>query len=127
VSRRDVAIYAIAGLGVWLNGALAFRMGGRVLFESGPWITALVAVVIAALVCLTLRATMGWRKARDSDAVTIAVIMALPGLFGEAGRQLVFTWATGLRADAAATFDAVIFFGNAALMSYALFKARRAP
>jgi ABC-type transport system involved in cytochrome bd biosynthesis fused ATPase/permease subunit len=126
MSRRDIVIYALAGLGVWLNGAISFRLGGRILFENGPLVTALVAVVIAALICLVLRATMNWRKASAADAVTIAVIMALPGLFGEAARQLVFPWATGLRTEEAATFASVIFFGNAVLLTYAVVVARRA-
>jgi len=126
MTRRDVAIYAAAGFSVWLNGAVTFRLGGRFLFESGPWVTVLVAVVIAALVCLIFRTAMVWRKAPASQAVTVAVLMALPGLFGETARQAVFPWATGLRADEAASFAAVIFFGNAVLLTYALMVSRRA-
>jgi hypothetical protein len=126
MTNRETLIYAVAGLGVWLNGAVTFRLGGRMLFESGPLVVALTGVVIAALVCLVFRATMRWRKAPDDQAVTVAVIMALPGLFGEAARQLVFTWATGLRPESASAFDAVIFFGNAALLTYAVMIARRA-
>jgi hypothetical protein len=126
VKRRDILIYLIGGLGVWLNGAVSFRLGGRILFENGPWVTALVGVVVAALVCGVLQFTMGWRKAKAADAVTVAVLMALPGLFGETARQTVFPWATGLRPDEAAQFAAVIFFGNAVLLSFALIKARAA-
>lgn len=124
MSRRDIVIYAIAGLGVWLNGAITFRLGGRILFENGPVVIAIVAVVIAALVCAAFRIAMTWRKAAASDAVTIAVVMALPGLFGEAARQLVFPWATGLKIADAPAFDAVIFFGNGVLLTYAMVKAR---
>jgi hypothetical protein len=125
VSGREALIYAGAGLLVWLNGAVAFRLGGRMLFTHGPAVTAVLALVIAALVCLALRATMAWRKADVSQSVEIAVIMALPGLFGEAARQVVFPWATGLPADDGSQFAAVIFFGNAALMTYALLCARQ--
>ncbi len=120
MSRRDRIIYVLVGLSAWLNGAIGFKLGGRVLFESGPLVTVLVAIVIAVLVCAVLRGTMGWRKADPSQAVTIAVIMALPGLFGETVRQLVFTAATGLPLAASPTFSAVIFFGNAVLLAYAL-------
>jgi hypothetical protein len=126
MSRREALIYGAAGLSVWLNGAVAFRLGGRMLFAHGPAVTLAVALVIAALVCLALRATMAWRKADASQSVEIAVIMALPGLFGEAARQVVFPWATGQPADLGPPFAAVIFFGNAALMTYALVRARRA-
>lgn len=46
---------------------------------------------------MVLRGTMAWRKADPAHSVTVAVVMALPGLFGEAVRQLVFPWATGLQ------------------------------
>jgi hypothetical protein len=125
MNRRDTIIYALLGMGAWLNGAIGFRLGGPALFESGPLVTAGVAIVIAGLVCAVLRAAMGWRKADRSQAVTIAVIMALPGLFGETARQLVFVSTTGLPLDASPTFSAVIFFGNAVLLTYAVFLARR--
>lgn len=126
MSRQDMLIYAVAGLVVWLNGAVAFRLGGRILFESGPLVTAFVAVVIAFLVCAAFRLAMDWRKTSASQAVTVAVVMALPGLFGEAARQLVFRWATGLTVDVAPTFAAVIFFGNAVLLTYAVIRSRQA-
>ena len=126
ISNKDMLTYALAGLGVWLNGAVTFRLGGRILFENGPPVSVVAAIAVAVAVCLVLRVTMAWRKAPDSQAVAIAVIMALPGLFGETVRQLVFPWATGLQPATAATFAATIFFGNAVLLTYALFKARRA-
>lgn len=124
--NRDLAIYAATGLSVWLNGAVTFRLGGRFLFDSGPLVSASVGLAIAALVCVAFRATLAWRKGRSSDAVTVAVVMALPGLFAEAGRQIVFRWATGLSIESAPTFDAVIFFGNAVLLTYAFVVSRRA-
>ena len=125
MTPRDVTIYAAVGLSVWLNGAVTFRLGGRFLFENGPGVTAAVAVVIALLVCLAFRATLAWRKGPANQAVTVAVIMALPGLFGEALRQLAFHWATGLAVATAPTFAAVILFGNGVLLTYAVILQRR--
>jgi hypothetical protein len=125
MSNRDLLIYAAVGLSVWLNGAVTFRLGGCFLFENGPLVSVIVGLVIAALVCVAFRATLAWRKGRPSDAVTVAVVMALPGLFAETARQIVFPWATGLAVQIAPTFDAVIFFGNAVLLTYALIVARR--
>jgi len=71
------------------------------------------------------RTAMAWRKAPASQAVTIAVIMALPGLFGEAIRQLLFGWATGLATPTAPVFAATIFFGNGVLLTYAVIKQQR--
>ena len=82
MSRRDAVIYALAGLGIWLNGAVSFRLGGTLLFHNGPLVIAAVAAGVAILVCLAFRVTFAWRKGRRSQAVTAAVLMALPGLFG---------------------------------------------
>ena len=125
MTNRDYWIYALVGLGVGVNGAITFQIGGRFLFENGPLAAAATAIGVAIAVCLAFRFTLGWRRTAEVHAVTVAVVMALPGLFGEAARQLVFGWATGLSPAEAPVFDAVIFFGNGALMTYALIKARR--
>jgi len=126
ITTKNLVIYAVAGLGAWLNGAVSFRLGGKMLFENGPLIAGVSAIGIAVAVCLVLRFAMAWRKAPDTQAVTIAVIMALPGLFGEAARQLVFGWATGLDASAQPAFIASILFGNGVLLTYAAIKTLRA-
>jgi hypothetical protein len=126
LSGKDVLFYSGIGFSVWLSGALEFRFGGRALFESGPLISVLSALFVAAAVCWIFRTTMRWGKARESQAVTVAVVMALPGLFGEAGRQLLFTWATGLQAKTEPAFAATLFFGNAVLLVYAVIRQQRA-
>lgn len=126
LTNRDITIYALIGLGVWLNGALTFRLGGDFLFQSGPLVTAAVAIVVAVAVCLIFRGTMRWRGTKDAEALTVAIAMLLPGLFGEAARQSVFHWATGLPIRAAPRFSAIMFLGNGVLITYALIKARRA-
>jgi hypothetical protein len=125
MSKRDTLAYVLVGLSAWVNGAIGFRLGGRILFQNGPFVVVCVAIVIAVLVCAVFQGTFSWRKGARSDAVTVAVIMALPGLFGETARQGVFTVATGLPASNAPAFAAVIFFGNAVLLTYAVVMSRR--
>jgi hypothetical protein len=69
---------------------------------------------------------MRWRGTDRSQAVIVAVIMAVPGLFGETVRQIFFGWATGLSLPAQPVFAATIFFGNAILLTYAVIVQRRA-
>lgn len=126
LQRRELAIFALLGFGVWLSGALTFRFGGHLMFESGPVATVISALVIALSVCLMLNATMGWRGATADQAVTIAVVMALPGLFGDVAYIWAFPALTGLQPLTAATFAAVVIFGNAALLAFAIVKSRRA-
>ncbi|HEX4105651.1 MAG TPA: DUF5367 family protein [Rhizomicrobium sp.] len=125
LGNRDALIYAAIGLGVWLNGALTFRLGGAFLFESGLAMSVAVAIFISLAVCFIFRSTMRWRGTKESEALTVAIIMLLPGLFGEAARQSVFGWATGLDASAAPRFSAIMFLGNAVLIAYALARTLR--
>jgi hypothetical protein len=82
MTRANASIFALTGFAVWLVGAILFRLGGHVLFESGTWVLLVAALSTAVSVCFLLGATMGWRNAPASSAVTVAVVMALPGLFG---------------------------------------------
>jgi hypothetical protein len=84
-----------------------------------------VALFVAVAICLIFRSTMRWRGTRESEALSVAITMLLPGLFGEAARQSVFVWATGLSVEAAPRFSAIMFFGNGVLIAYALIFARR--
>jgi hypothetical protein len=125
MTNRETAIYALLGFGVWLNGAFAFRLGGKFLFENGPIVLAISTIAIAAIVCFVLRSAMGWRKAPASQAVEVAVVMITPGLFGETARLSMFPWATGLHPETAGPFAAVMIFSTAALLVYAVVVARR--
>ena len=124
MTRSETLIFAATGFAVWLVGAVMFRFGGHLLFESGPWVLLAAAISTAVSVCFLLSATMGWRKAPASSAVTVAVVMALPGLFGDAAYALAFHQITGLAQSAAGAFAALVIFGNAALLAYALVRAR---
>ena len=125
ITRREATILAVVGFGVWLSGAVMFKFGGKLLFESGPLVLAASAVGIAGSVCFLLKAIMDWRKAAAKDAVTVAVIMALPGLLGDVAYILAFPQITGLSPVTAGPYAALIIFGNAVLLGYALFRARQ--
>ena len=124
---RELTILGLLGFGIWLNGAVMFRFGGKMLFESGLPILLLTGVGIALSVCLLLRSTMAWRKVPPAQAVTAATVMIVPGLFGDVAYILNFSALTGLQPVTAGPFAAVLIFGTAALLAYALVLARGAP
>jgi hypothetical protein len=126
LTTREILIYASIGLGVWINGAITFRLGSSWLFENGPFVTGSVTIFIALAVCTIFRSAMRWRGTRQTEALTVAVSMLLPGLFCESVRQSMFSWATGLLISTAPRFSAIMFFGNAVLITYALIIERRA-
>ena len=125
MTRRETLILGLLGFGVWLNGAVMFRFGGAMMFEGGPLALGLSGLAIGLSVCVLLRSIMSWRKVAQTDAVTAAVILILPGLFGDVAYILNFSAITGLRPETAGPFAAVLVFGTAVLLVYALWLARR--
>jgi hypothetical protein len=124
MTARETTVLALLGFGIWVSGAVMFRLGGGVMFESGPAILAASAAGIALSVCLLLKTTMDWRKLALAQSVPVAVVMTLPGLFGDVIYILGFHQITGLRAETAGAYAAVVIFGTAALYLYALVRAR---
>jgi hypothetical protein len=124
MTRREMMILGLLGFGVWLNGAVMFRFGGTMMFESGPVALGLSGLAIGVSVCVLLRSIMSWRKVAPSEAVSAAVILILPGLFGDVAYILKFSLLTGLRPETAGPFAAVLIFGTAVLLAYALWLAR---
>jgi hypothetical protein len=126
MTTKETTLLGLMGLGIWLSGAVGFRLGGTLLFESGPLVLALVAVGMAASVCLLLKATMDWRKVPVAQSASVALIMTLGGLFGDVVYILNFTALTGLKATTAGPFAAVLIFATAVLYLYALVRAAKA-
>jgi len=126
MTTREMTILGLIGFGIWLSGAVTFRFGGAMLFQNGPWVLTASALGIALSVCLLLRAIMDWRKAPAGQSVTVAVVMTLPGLFGDVGYVLGFHRITGLAQATAGAYAAVVIFGTAALLAYALVRQARA-
>jgi hypothetical protein len=126
MTTKEMTTLSLLGFGIWLSGAVMFRFGGALMFENGPWVLAASGVGIAFSVCLLLSSIMGWRKTPADQAVTAAVVMTLPGLFGDVAYVLGFHRITGLGAATAGPYAAVVIFGTAVLFAYALFLARPA-
>ena len=100
-----------------------FRFGGHLMFESGPWMVVVSALGIATSVCVLLNTAMAWQGATSVQAIFVAVMMALPGLFGDVAYISGFSAITGLQPLTIAPFAAVLIFGNATLLAYALFQS----
>jgi hypothetical protein len=120
---RELWLLSLIGFSIWLSGAVTFRFGGHMMFETGTAAVALSAFAIAMSVCLLLRAVMDWRKVPIGRSVLVAVVMTLPGLFGDVVYVTWFHALSGLRPATAATYAGVVIFGTAVLYLYALVRA----
>ncbi len=123
--RRETALLALLGFVIWLQGAVTFHFAGALLLEHGLPILALVGLVVAVSICVLLTTIMGWRKLPAAQSVTVAVVMLLPGLFGDVVYVLAFSRLTGLQPASVGAFAAVMLFGTAALLAFALVRAAR--
>ena len=103
-----------------------FRLGGRLMLQSGAVAFVVSAVAVAVSVCVLLAAIMKWRRAPLSQSVLVAVVLALPGLFADTAYTLDFSPITGLEPITAGPFAALIIFGNASLLAYALLRQSQA-
>jgi hypothetical protein len=122
---RELTLLAVVGFLIWLSGAVTFRFGGALMFENGPaWLLG-SAAVIALSVCLLLVSAMNWRKLPPSQSVPAAVVMILPGLFGDVAYIAKFTEITGLKPSTAAPYAAVMIFGTAVLLAFAMWRSGR--
>ena len=124
MTTREIGLLGLIGFGIWLSGAVGFRLGGALMFQNGPLVLALVAGGMAFSVCLLLRATMDWRKIPAGQSAAVALVMTLGGLFGDVAYILNFSAVTGLKATTAGPFAAVLIFATAVLYAYALVRAR---
>lgn len=123
---RELALLALMGFSIWLAGAVMFRFGGQLMFESGPVWLAATTISIAFGVCLLLKTIMDWRKLTPAQSAVVAIAMGLPGLFGDFVLILNLNALTGLRPETAGPVAGVVLFGNAAMLGYALWRTRRA-
>ena len=121
-----MGVLALTGFSIWLGGAVGFKFGAQLLLESGPAVLAAVLLGTAVSVCLMLGPVLKWRKIPASEAAAAAVPLVLPGLFADAAFTLAFPLITGRPVAYAGSFAAVIIFGNAALLAYALWMQARA-
>ena len=125
MSRHEMTVLGLIGFGIWLSGAVMFRFGGALMFENGPiWLVG-SALGVAVSVCLLLKTVMDWRKLPAAQSVPVAVVMILPGLFGDVAYILNFRAITGLQPLTAAPYAAAMIFGTAVLLAYALWRAGR--
>lgn len=81
---QDKYLLFLFGLAFWTVGTLWYRARGVSVFETTSlryWINFVVTPVISAIVCVLV---LRWRHIPARDWTAAALLIALPGMFGEA-------------------------------------------
>jgi len=112
----DKLLFPLIGLAFWVGGTILYEFRGQYVFEGSNqryWINFVLTPVVTAAVCVLI---LQWRHTPTADWASAALLIALPGMFGEAvllSRFAVFM--PRMRPETAGRYGAFLF------ATYALF------
>jgi hypothetical protein len=106
----------LLGCAFWIAGTILYRYRGHGVFESseqGYWINFVITPVVTAAICILI---LRWRQIPAADWGSAALLLALPGMFGEAVLLSRFAaFMPRMRPETAGRYGAFLF------ATYALF------
>lgn len=112
----DKVLFVLLGLVFWIVGTVLYEFRGPHVFESTPqryWTNFVLTPVFTTLICVLL---LKWRQTPAADWAFAALLIALPGMFGEAVLLSRFAeLMPGMRPESAGRYGAFLF------ATYALF------
>jgi Mn2+/Fe2+ NRAMP family transporter len=118
VKPSDTWLFLLFGLGFWVLGTIWYELRGPNVFEAGPqhyWINFVLTPVFSAAICILL---LKWRQIPAANWSSAALLIALPGMFGEAALLSNFgRFMPRMRLETGGKYGAFLF------AAYALFLA----
>jgi len=112
----DKLLFPLLGLAFWVAGTILYEFRGHFVFESGSqryWINFVLTPVVTAAMCIFI---LKWRQTPAADWTSAALLIALPGMFGEAALLSRFAvFMPRMRPETAGRYGAFLF------ATYALF------
>ncbi len=113
---HDKVLLPLLGFAFWLIGTLWYELRGPMVFETTSlryWINFIVTPVASAAVCILI---LRWREIPAPEWASAALLIALPGMFGEAMLLSKFsTFMPRMQSSSAGRYGAFLF------VAYALF------
>jgi hypothetical protein len=127
MKSHNYLLLFIFGSIFWALGTLYYQAQGSAIFETTSlryWVNFILAPVSTALVCVAI---FRWREIRVSQWASAAVMLALPGLLGEAILLSHFArWMPRMQASSAGRYGAFLFAMYALLLGAAELASIRA-
>ena len=80
----DRILFFLFGLAFWIIGTLWYEVRGPFVFETTSlryWINFILTPIVSAAVCIAI---LRWRHIPAPEWASAALLIALPGMFGEA-------------------------------------------
>ena len=123
----DKVLLLLFGLAFWTVGTLWYRARGATVFESTElryWVNFAITPAVSAIVCIVI---LRWRRIPAPDWASAALLVALPGMFGEALNLSTFhIFMPKMQAASAGRYGAFLFAAYALYLSIAEVVALRA-
>jgi len=120
MKRFDTILLLLFGLGFWTAGTLWYRQRGHLVFETTPlrfWINFALTPIVSAAVCLVI---LRWRQIPPTSWSAAALLIALPGMFGEAILLTHFAiWMPTMQPASAGRYAAFLFAAYALVLTIA--------
>jgi Family of unknown function (DUF5367) len=112
----DKLLFPLLGLALWVAGTILYEFRGHHVFEGSDqryWINFVLTPVVTAAICILI---LKWRHIPHMDWASAALLIALPGMFGEAALLSRFAvFMPRMRPETAGRYGAFLF------ATYALF------
>jgi len=84
MKMHDRVLFLLFGLAFWIIGTLWYELRGPLVFETTSlryWINFVLTPIVSAAVCIAI---LKWRHIPTPEWASAALLIALPGMFGEA-------------------------------------------
>ncbi len=81
---QDMVLLLVLGLVIWILGTLYYARTGAVVLETTPlryWTWFFLSPIISAAVCILI---LRWRHIAAADWSSAMLLLAIPGMIGEA-------------------------------------------
>jgi hypothetical protein len=116
MKMNDKLLFLFFGAAFWVIGTIWYESRGPLVFESTSqryWINFVLTPIVTAALCILL---LRWRHVPDAAWASAALLIALPGMFGEAALLSCFaTLMPRMHLETAGKYGAFLF------ATYALF------
>jgi hypothetical protein len=113
---QDKLLFALFGTAFWVVGTIWYEWRGPHVFETSSqryWINLVITPIVTAAICIVL---LWWRHVPAVEWASAALLIALPGMFGEAVLLSRFSsFMPRMHPETAGKYGAFLF------ASYALF------
>jgi Family of unknown function (DUF5367) len=127
MTSHDKLLFALFGAAFWVVGTIWYEFRGPHVFETSSlryWINFAVTPIVSTAICVLL---LKWRHVPPADWALASLLIALPGMFGEAVLLSRFSsFMPRMHPETAGKYGAFLFASYAVFLTIAEIVSLRA-